>query len=239
MKYLICCLFLFLCLNLRAQDKMSNVVSGHISNIKDIELIINNGGMTGFYTQANIIPENGKWHAQRKKIEYFEKDSISDIFTHEVSSDSIKLLIRCLFNPSPRIKTSSFNLNRDSLIKYYRASERVSKQIPEEKFLKRIDDSVFVQGSLTSLCYPRFRMDHEASYKIIIRFNKGPDLVVFSKSGNSPYYLPWKQSGINYFNPNITRLFDYLCGYDGRESSRKIWLYRRLVNQLGKPSLGN
>ena len=147
------------------------------------------------------------------------------------------LLINNLLKPSPVIKISLFNLNRDTLIKYYHASQFAGKQITQQKFIRRIDDSTIMQRSLTSLYYPRFQMAHESTFKIIVRFNKGSTLIAVSLSGTSPYNLPWKLNGIKTYDPNISRAFYYFFGKPEWELNRRIWLYRNLVDQIGKPAL--
>src|SRR6185312_42806 len=43
------------------------------------------------------------------------------------------------------------------------------------------------------------------------------------------YYLPWRIGSIESYNPDITRIFAFICGYDGFERQQKYWLYRDIA----------
>ncbi|WP_285010497.1 hypothetical protein [Pedobacter faecalis] len=233
MKNLFCYLIVLLSIQLPAQQKsFGTQVSSVYANVDKLELTIKGGGLSDHYTKFEISNKRGKWYATKQIVRNASANIVTEPGSREIPADSVKRMIHHILNSKEDIDIKLFNLQRDSLIKYFNLSAFATSQNAREKFISRIDNPVILKSALTAVFTQRF-MDDNHTYSISVSFSNGQNLQIMSTSSDNPFNLPWINDGKSLYNPNIILSFDYLAGQEAFKR-RKSWLYRALVRQLSR-----
>ena len=205
-----------------------------LNAVKRIELLEVSGDLGGGHVEYTI---------ERNKVNYWVSKRVAtddkvaatdeilkEPFVREIPASYLNSLLNCFANPILTNNIAEFKINRDTLISYL---DSISIPISTDRKLaivKDIDNEFHLQQAFENSLIPKFR-DHQTLYQIKLIMLRG-DTIVAKAHSFGYHYVPWDIDGVRVYDPKITIFYNYLCGKEQFEPSRRHHFYKFLTYEL-------
>ncbi len=218
-------LFLILtlsCVNLFAQQSLK------LGDISKIVFAVQPGGITNDFSSFEIIPEGRVWKCyQTKLIKQTLKEIVNDTTKRLLSNIPLTIvsdLVELVNKPDTAININLFTVDKTEMIKYLDSMQHRPLS-PQEKsrVIEGLQSSNLINKAFYRLYHPLFRMgDDRTANFIIITTRKNTQIKILSTNFGFLDYEPWYINGVASYNPNISRIFEFITGdKDYTQKSKK------------------
>lgn len=219
-----------------------------VSNLAKIELITAGSWMDGYYQKVEVVSENGNWKSYQTRLasngnsrgRQIVNDSIRT-FIQDIPASTVTQFIKLATTPDPAIRDSLFNIKTANLITQIDSNinwlirQREIKTQPSPKwkdqFVKAVSSKSVVNKALYNLLHPMVMSDR-SNYYIIVTDKLNKTDTITANANHELYYLPWRVKGKESYNPNITKLFELMCGNYLFAQKEQRRLHNGIVSEL-------
>jgi hypothetical protein len=224
-------IIVMLCLAIRmCSAQVSNRKHIDLKAVQRIELVEDRPGVVEYKIERD---KANKWVSER----IYSDDDVTasgkipnNKFIREIPESYLKTFLKSFSHPVLTKNIDLFNINQDTLISYL---DSIGTPISVERksgIVKDIRNPFHLQKAFEMLLIPR-KYDHRTLYQIKLIMVQGDTIVAKALSFADPY-IPWEIEGVKTYDPKLTSLYDYLCGNERYEVSRRGHFYKMLTFQM-------
>ena len=173
----------------------------------------------------------------RSSQSWVDKDKISkEKFIRKVPISHLKELLNCFTDPVLTKDIKLFNISQDTLISHLDSMLTPLTTERKSGIVEDLKKPHHLQKAFEKLLVPR-QADHKTLRQIKLITLRG-DTITAESLSFADAYIPWKIEGMRVYDPKLSRLYNYLCGNERYERSRRhffyIFLIYELLNQHGR-----
>jgi len=200
-------------INLYAQHKLK------LKNVNKIVFFTKIGGWgNNNFSKYEVVPEGNTWKCyQTTLIKITIRENINDTSRRlltNVPENLLAELVALVNKPDTAININFFKADKAEMVKYLDSLKRRPLSSTEKSnMIEAIQSTEIINKAFYSLYHPTFRMgDDRDENGIIITTKKNTRINVMSSVFGFLDYEPWYINGVVSYNPNISRIFEFIAG---------------------------
>jgi hypothetical protein len=220
---------------LLSQSKLIAQVSNRkhidLKAVQRFELVEGYGGISGGHLEYRVERDNANsWISTRIKdgrdgrvTETIPKGQV----TRNIPTNYLIDLLKFFANPVMTKNITQFKISQDTLISYLDSMIVPISAQRKSAIVKDIRNQYNLQKAFELFLEPT-KADDKTLYQIKLIMIQGDTIVAKALSFSNPY-LPWEIDGVRIYDPELTRLYDYLRHNERNEPHRRQYFYRMLT----------
>ncbi|TCC98958.1 hypothetical protein [Pedobacter psychroterrae] len=202
--------------------------------IKRIELLEVSGDMSGEIFEYRIERNKGDNWVSKRTVTYAKGatkyETSKDPFIRKIPASYLSSLLNSFTNPILTNNIAEFKISKDTLISYLDSMPIPISTDRKLAIVKDINNEFHLRQAFENSLIPKFR-DHQTLYQIKLIMLRGDTIVAKARSFGY-HYVPWNIDGVRVYDPKITMFYNYLCGNERYEPSRRHYFYKFLTTEL-------